>query len=267
MSCLDNSTNCSCDALNTALRINCDLDLRMPLEYQFNMSNCTLPTANFERGLTAALIFCVSLIGNISTIGILAKFKVHKIPDVLVIGLAVTDLVATLIPVPMSIYAYFYPYQFVCHTVPCDLYATVAQITRYSSALIVTMVSLERYSAVIHPFFYRKHATPGRFVVILILCWIVASSLAVVPALHSGTNIIPHEGFCLFDVASPYAYSVIVYSAIQYVIVFFCFVTVLVQLCLVYRRRKRLRVQDQYNKASNAKEREVTFTKPNLTAR
>ena len=271
MSCIDIS-NCSaadftstdCMYIDAALTANCTREI---FEEQYNLSNCTGPQVNIERGITVAVIFILSLIGNVSIITILLKFKVHKIPDVLVIGLAITDLVATFIPVPMSTYAYFAPYQFRCGEIPCDLYATVAQFTRYSSALIVTLVSLERYFAVNHPFFYRKHATPGRFVIILIVCWIAAFALAVAPALDSGSLILPHEGFCLFDVASPYAISIIVYSAIQYIVVFFCFVMVSVQLLKVYRRRKQLRVQDKYNKASKAQDREVTFTKPNLTSR
>ncbi len=258
-----------CNYLGEAMVAGCQPDVLDNITALYNQ-NCTSPIGvNVERGFTAVLIFVVSLIGNTCTIALLSKFKIHKIPDVLVVGLAITDLVAATIPVPFSIYAYFSGFRFMHNSAECIIYATVAQFTRYASVLIVTIVSIERYLAVIHPFFYRRHATPKKVAVILVFCWLAAIALSIVPALDPCTSILPHEGFCLFDVDSDYAYSIIVYGAVQYIIVLFCFVAVSVQLSLVYRRRQRLRVQDKYNKQSNAQDRqhEVKFSKPNLTTR
>jgi hypothetical protein len=211
----------------------------------------------------------IALVGNILTIGVISKFKVHKVPDVLVIGLALTDLLATLIPVPMSIYAYLADHRYEEGTIACDLYGTLAQFTRYSSALIVTLISLERYFAINRPFIYRKHATPRKFVIILIICWLLAFALAVAPAIDPSTPIVPHGGICLFEFVSGYSYSIVVYTGVQYVIVFVCFILISIQLLKVYRRRKKLKVQEDYNRRSQdrARVREVRFNKPNLTSR
>lgn len=224
---------------------------------------------SLDRGVTLLVIFVFALIGNILTIAVVSKFKVHKIPDVLVIGLALTDLLATVVPVVMSIYAYLDGVRYEEGTVACNLFGTIAQFTRYSSALIVTLVSLERYFAICRPFIYRKFATPRKFVVILIVCWLLAFVLAVVPVVDSGTRILTHGGTCLFDFVTGYAYAIIVYAGVQYIIVFVCFVLVSIQLLKVYRRRKKLKVQENYNRRSRGRvrEHEVTFTKPNLTAR
>ncbi len=261
--------NRTCNYLGEAMVAGCPSNVTEVFEELYDQ-NCTSPIGvNFERGVSAVLIFVVSLIGNTCTIALLAKFKIHKIPDVLVIGLAITDLVAAAIPVAFSIYAYFSGYRFRHNSWDCIVYATVAQFTRYSSVLIVTIVSIERYLAVIHPFFYRRHATPKKVAVILIFCWLAALALSIVPAIDPCTHILPHEGFCLFDVDSDYAYAIIVYGVVQYIIVLFCFVAVSVQLSLVYRRRQRLKVQGKYNKQSKAQDRqhEVKFSKPNLTTR
>lgn len=214
-------------------------------------------------------MFLVSLIGNVGTILILSQFKVHKIPDVLVVGLALTDLLATFLPIPAAMYAYFAGVDFIEGCVLCDILGTLAHFTRYSSAIIVTLVSLERYFAVNRPFIYRKHATPKRFVFILIGCWLFALALATIPVIGNNTAILSNDGVCLFDLNSNYAIGILIFSAVQYVIVFVCFVLVTVELCKVYRRRKKLKVQGQYNSTSTARNRprELTFTRPNLTAR
>ena len=222
------------------------------------------------KGLSILIVFIISLIGNICTILILSQFKSHKIPDVLVMGLALTDLLATFLPIALALYAYFVGITIIEGCLVCEFFGTLAHFTRYSSALIVTLVSLERYFAVNRPFIYRKYATPKRFIFILIFCWLVAFVLAVIPAIDGDiTAIESHDGFCLFDLTSYYAIAILVYSAIQYVTVFLCFVLVVVELVKVYRRRKRLKVQGEYNETSKARHREhgVTFTRPNFTSR
>ncbi len=261
--------NRSCNYLSGGFLSGDTCDVFEDIKGLYAQKNCSQFPGDSVKGATAVMIFIVSFIGNACTIILLSKFKIHKIPDVLVIGLAITDLIAALIPLPFSIYAYYTEFNFELGGWQCILYATVAQFTRYASVLIVTIVSIERYLAVIHPFFYRKHATPKKVGIILVFCWLAATLLCIAPAIDPCTLILPHEGFCLFDVASDYAYSILVYGAIQYAIVLFCFIAVTVQLVLVYRRRQKLKVQGKYNNRSKAhdREHEIKFNKPNLTSR
>ena len=242
------------------------------LDTNLTAENCSNTTAvdsgiSVDKGLTLLVIFVLSLFGNIFTIAIVSRFKIHKVPDVLVIGLALTDLLATIIPIPMAMYDYFSPVGFLMEPVACDTFGTIAHFTRYASAFIVTLVSLERYFAVCWPLKYRVHATPKRFIWILLVCWFFAFVLAIVPAVDESTPINSHDGFCLFSFVSSYAYVIVAYAGVQYVIVLVCFISVAVRLCQVYRRRKRMRVQEGYNRSSKVHDRAVTFTKPNLTSR
>ena len=268
------STNCTVlETLMGQLQNSTCSDDRMYLQQQYNLSNCSTedPRIDFtslDKGVTLLVIFVFALIGNILTIIVLSKFKVHKIPDVLVIGLALTDLLATLVPIPMSVYVYFSGFRYERGTIGCNLYGTLAQFTRYSSALIVTLIAVERYFAINRPFVYRKYATPRKFVFILIGCWLIAFALAVAPALDPSTDIIPHGGICLFDFVTPYAITVTLYAGIQFVIVFVCYVLITIQLLKVYRRRKKMGVQEKYNRRSEDRMRgEVRFTRSNLTTR
>ena len=247
---------------------NCTNETVNAVQDRFDMLDC-IPEPNYERGFTIVLIFLVSLIGNTCTVIILSRFKIHKVPDVLVIGLALTDLLATVVPIPMSMVSYFRGVDYIEGSIVCDFFGVTAHFTRYSSIIIVSLVSLERYFAVNRPFIYRKHATPTRFSVILLFCWLIAFVLAVVPAIDPNSVISQHSGFCLFDMASYYAISVLIFAGINYVVVFVCFILVTINLLRVYRRRKKLRVQGEYNQSSRVGRRDpaLTFTKPNLTSR
>ncbi len=224
---------------------------------------------NLERGGTIAIVQALSLVGNICTILILSKFKVHKIPDVLVVGLAITDLLAALIPIPMSLYAYFAGINFAEGCILCDFFGVIAMFTRCSSVQIVSFVGVERYLAVNRPFIYRKHATPKKFIVVLLFGWALAILVAVIPVIGGNTIITSHTGFCFFDITSYYALSIVLYSVIHFSTVLICFLLVTIELTKVYRRRKRLKVQDKYNSNSRAQLREnsLSFTKSNFTSR
>lgn len=267
------------ELLNVTSMLNCTLD---PATLLYDAANCSgaiqrqlcsnvrcESVQDLSKGVTILAVLVFSLIGNICTILLLSQFKVHKIPDVLVVGLALTDLLTTLVPLPMSLYAYFAGINYTEGCILCDFFGTLAHFTRYSSAQIVTIVSLERYFAVNRPFVYRKYATPKRFVFILILCWLIALIIAIIPLVDGNTVIETHDGFCIFGLTSYYAICILIYSGVQYVTVFMCFILVTIQLIKVYRRRKRLKVQGDYNYSSKARHREseLTFTKPNLTSR
>lgn len=223
--------------------------------------------------MTIILVIAFSLVGNVCTITILGKFKVHKVPDVLVMGLAVTDLVTTLIPIPMSAYAYIVGVNFTEGCILCDFFGTFALFSRFSSSQIVTIIAVERYLAVNRPFIYRKYATPRLFVFILLISWAFALLLGAVPLMVEEVATETHDGFCIFDLDSWYSIVFFIYACVQYVTVFVCFVLVIKELVKVYRRRSRLKVQGEYNRSSRARHRdshqqhEVTFTRPNLTSR
>ena len=264
------TTNCS--KLNDILTSLSDFDnCTMTFEEvqkKYNTSNCIFLPA-YDKGVSILVIFIIALIGNIGTIIILSKFKVHKVPDVLVSGLALNDLFTNLVPIPMSMFAYFKGINYLEGSFLCRFFGFSAQFSRYSSALIVTLVSLERYYAVNRPFIYRKYATPKKFVFIICGCWLIALALAIGPVVENNTIISQHDGFCLFDLSSYYAIVVLGFAGIQYVTVLVCFILVSITLLKVQRRRKKLKVPGNFNYSSSVHSRvkAITVTKANLTTR
>ena len=200
-----------------------------------------LQTVDLEVQLLVVPIFVISLIGNVATIAIISLFKERKVPDVLVLGLAITDLLATIIPVPMSIFSYVSMMDFCQGSAACDMYGTIAMFTRNSSVLITTVIAVERYFAICKPFFYKRQCTPLRFAIVLIISWATAFVLAIVPAIHPDIIIRTHHGFCLFDFASRYSIAVIVYGTILFIVMLVCFILVTIVLVKHRCRQKGLR--------------------------
>lgn len=233
-------------------------------------NNCTEVSeeVDYGRGISLLVIALIAMLGNFMTIFIMLKFKTIKIPDLLVIALAVDDLIATLIPMTMSIIAYLRGVNYEMDGHACNFFGVIAAYTRFTAALLVTVISVERYLAVRKPLFYRKHCTPSLFKKLLVLVFIFNALLAFPPAVDPNTPINEYRGFCLFSFTRIYALFIVAYANIQFVIVLFCFICIVKELYNLHRRRKQMTAQNMYNKYSTAASRDsVTFTKSTLVSK
>ena len=234
-------------------------------------SSCTEPTeeVDYGRGITLLIIAIFAVFGNIMTILVLSKFKTRKVPDLLVIALAVNDLIATFVPVNMSIISYFRGVNYSKDNAACDFFGVIASYTRFTASLLVTVISIERFLAVKRPLFYRQHCTPSLFKKILVAVFVINAILAFPPAVDPNTPINEYQGFCLFSFSRVYAIFIAIYSLVQSAIVLFCFICIVIELYKLHRRRTKMTAQSNYNKYSSAMHRDnnVTFSKPGLVSK
>ena len=198
-------------------------------------------------------IFTVSLIGNICTLGILAKFRKRRVADVLVGGLALSDLIVTLIPLSMTLYSYLTLVDFPSDSPECAVYAVVSLFTRLSACLIVGVISVDKCFAICAPFSYRKHAKPKLCSVVVCVCWLVSASLAFVPAVEPNSPIASHTGFCMFDLSSPFAVVVLLIQLIQFGVVFVSFTSSCLTLLVKVKARMKRSGQRTANRYAEAK--------------
>lgn len=234
--------------------------------------NCTEMTADgvdYGRGISLLAIAVIATFGNFMTIFIMLKFKTIKIPDLLVIALAADDLIATLIPIMMSIIAYLRGEDYDMGSAACNFFGVIAAYTRFTAALLVTVISVERYLAIRKPMFYRKHCTPSLFKKLLFLVFVCNALLAFPPAVDPNTPINSYHGFCLFSFPRIYAIFIVIYANVQSIIVLFCFICIVKELYNLHRRRKRMTAQNMYNKYSTATitRENVSFSKPGLVSK
>lgn len=243
-----------------------DLSNNSIMDDSFNDSSDTSCTemrtegVDYARGLTLLGIAVIAIFGNFMTIFIMLKFKTIKIPDLLVIALAVDDLIATLVPIMMSIVAYLRGEDYEMDSVACNFFGVIAAYTRFTAALLVTVISVERYLAVKKPMFYRKHCTPSLFKKLLVLVFVFNALLAFPPAVDPNTPINAYHGFCLFSFTRIYAIFIVIYANIQFIIVLFCFICIVKELYNLHQRRKQMTAQNMYNKYSAA-----TITRDNIS--
>lgn len=202
------------------------------------------------------------------TIAIIGRLKVKRVPDVLVICLAIADLVSTLVPIPMAIYAYFVGRSFTEGSHECNTFGLLAQWSRYTAAFVVTLISVDRYLAIAFPVFYQQRVKLWHMVVAIICCACLSTTLAFIP-LSPEIRIISGDAICLFSfVEYGYASVIVLYAGVQFVIVLFCFVSTIYHLIRIWWRRRKMTRQSKRNVFSDATfSSGPTFSKPGLQNR
>lgn len=206
--------------------------------------NCTNITQDIEKGTTLSVIWVLATVGNILTLAIVLRYKLRKVPDLLVFGLACTDLVACAFPIPISLWSYFSGRQ-ITGTEDlerlCSTYNVVAKFTRVSSIFVVTLMVVDRFVWVLRPIQYHQGAYHKFFSISLPAAWLLAIFLSLL-SLVPGVETVPDGNICLFSFQNWYGILVIVYGLIQFIVVLVCFVIVIVKVLKLARRRQKMMI-------------------------
>ena len=208
-------------------------------------NNDTNVIPEIERGVSLLLIEIIAVFGNLLTVVVVTRYKFRRIPDILVLALACTDLVAAAFPIPMSTWLYFStqaqsPLE-AC-TGLCQAYAVVAQFTRYSAALLVTLLLVDRFVWILRPIQYHLGLYRPYFFVSVAIAWILALILSLISL---GVEILVGDNTCLFQMNSWYGIVIAVFGGVQFLTVFVTFCVILLEVIKLARRRKKMVVQDQ----------------------
>ena len=208
-------------------------------------NNDTNVMPEIERGVSLLLIEIIAVFGNLLTVVVVTRYKFRRIPDILVLALACTDLVAAAFPIPMSTWLYFStqvqsPLE-ACKGL-CQAYAVVAQFTRYSAALLVTLLLVDRFVWILRPIQYHLGLYRPYFFVSVAIAWILALILSLISL---GVEIRVGDNTCLFQMNSWYGIVIAVFGGVQFLTVFVTFCVILFEVIKLARRRKKMVVQDQ----------------------
>ncbi|XP_063045216.1 leukotriene B4 receptor 1-like [Engraulis encrasicolus] len=177
-----------------------------------------------------ALCFIIGIPGNIAVVVmILRNFKKDNFTLRLMLNLAASDFLC-LSTLPWLIYNWITDWQ-MTHSV-CKLLVVMVYTSVFSSVMTVTLMSVHRYFAVLHPHLWNKLGRRGEMVLILSL-WILACILSsptlvtfVVKVKHGKYECDPQfssDGqragirFCetLFGFVMPFSILVVYYSSLQ----------------------------------------------------
>jgi hypothetical protein len=197
-------------------------------------------TENVEisKGVSLLAIWLLAVVGNLLSIVIVSRYKLRRIPDILVVSLACTDLVGTAFPIPVSTFLYFSGESTLDDNCAlCQAYAVVAQFTRYSAALLVTLMLVDRCVWILRPIRYHHGVFRPFFCVSVVIMWLMAAALSLVSL---GSHIDAGENTCLFRMNTWYGVVIAVFGGVQFLTVFVCFCIIIVEVAKLARRRRKM---------------------------
>ncbi|XP_068563181.1 chemokine XC receptor 1-like [Cebidichthys violaceus] len=139
-----------------------------------------------------AIVITLSLTGNILVLVILALYEnLKSLTNIFILNLAISDLVFT---IGLPFWAIYHIWGWLFSEALCKIVNFVFFTGFYSSVLFLTIMTIYRYLAVVHPL--SNLSTPrlitGTYVSFLL--WIISIGAAIPSLLYSTIVSIPHKG-------------------------------------------------------------------------
>ena len=153
-----------------------------------------------------AIMFASGVLGNILAICVLLRSsKEHKqtVFYRLVGALAVTDLLGTCATSPVTLAVYANNLNWVGGDALCKYESFMLIFAGYSTIFIIGTMAIDRFIALVHPFFYDSHITYSRAKFGILGVWGFAAFMGLLPMMGLGENIKQFPGtWCFFSFTS-----------------------------------------------------------------
>ncbi|WAR24481.1 PE2R4-like protein, partial [Mya arenaria] len=153
-----------------------------------------------------ALMFSFGVFGNILAIAVLFRSSNEHKRTVfyrLVGALACTDLFGTCATSPITLAVYANKFKWVGGDALCQYESFMLIFAGYSTVFIIGAMAVDRFLAILCPFFYDQHITKRRAVLSIFSLWAFAAFLGLLPILGLGENVKQFPGtWCFFTFVS-----------------------------------------------------------------
>ena len=138
-----------------------------------------------------SVVVTLSLTGNILVLVILALYEnLKSLTNIFILNLAISDLVFT---TGLPFWAMYHIWGWLFSTILCKIVTFVFFIGFYSSILFLTMMTIYRYLAVVHPLSQRRIQKLSTGIFLSLLMWMVSIGAAMPSLLYSSVISIPHK--------------------------------------------------------------------------
>ncbi|XP_067303271.1 chemokine (C motif) receptor 1a, duplicate 1 [Pseudorasbora parva] len=169
-----------------------------------------------------SLVVVLSCIGNILVLVILALYESLKsLTNVFILNLAVSDLLFTF---GLPFWASYYIWGWTFGESGCKVVKFLFYVGFYSSVLFLTLMTIQRYMAVVHPLSdWEKHKG---FSVAPFIIWILSGTISLIGSFHSKVILHFNNAYCEYgtvEMKSGIAYFQNAFFFIAFIIMGFCY--------------------------------------------
>lgn len=139
-----------------------------------------------------SVVITLSLIGNILVLVILGLYEnLKSLTNIFILNLAISDLVFTF---GLPFWAIYHIWGWVFSEALCKIVTFVFFTGFYSSILCLTIMTIYRYLAVVHPLSDLRTLQISTGVYMSFLLWVISIGAAVPSLFYSALIPIPHQG-------------------------------------------------------------------------
>ncbi|XP_029551097.1 chemokine XC receptor 1-like [Salmo trutta] len=139
-----------------------------------------------------SVVTILSLAGNILVLVILAKYEnLKSLTNIFILNLALSDLVFTF---GLPFWAAYHIWGWTFSRILCKTVTFVFYAGFYSSVLFLTIMTIHRYLAVVHPLSDHGSQRGCYGVTVSLVIWVVSFGAAVPALIFSSVQENPHEG-------------------------------------------------------------------------
>ncbi|KAM7420399.1 hypothetical protein PAMA_014895 [Pampus argenteus] len=171
--------------------------LMYPDDYDYNNTACDEDPSSYMYNVSMALpvlyymLFILGLLGNITVLWLLLRYiKIKTMTDVCLLNLATSDLIlASSLPL------------WACNSsnlASCKLMTGVYQLGFYSGTLFVTLMSVDRYLAIVHAVTTMQARTLRYGIIASITMWVISVIMAT-PQVTFASIVIDEEDNSSFE--------------------------------------------------------------------
>ena len=215
----------------------------------------------FETGYALIIISVVIVIGNSLVLWTVKSFSRRLVADIFISCLALLDIIHTMTSIVLAIvFKWTFLQQNKEFGILCKIQAWFTVTTQTHSAFIVTLINLERLTAVSRPFFYKSYVNTRMAVKVLILLLFISIFVSSLPLIAWGNYVLlPKMALCMFSHDSDYAILILVIGYADLLVVSYCFMAIKVSLKKFMQRQARFVARR--GAIVDLQERGVTLTK------
>ena len=137
-----------------------------------------------------AVFGLTAIVGNSSIL--LAVYKNNNLrtaANFCLVNLAVANIFQGLIAIPFRVLA-------LQRVIPCVVIIAIARFIQGASNIALSIVSLDRFTAITQPFYYHSVVNTRRTMLVIILSWIFSGSLSLLPVVGWGRKTRPNKNEC-----------------------------------------------------------------------